>query len=589
MMRRSVPWLAVLVTATIALGASGTMTSRPAPVPAASAPAAPRPAQGFFGTLLGESTDLGPVAVRQELSLLLVLRDPGAAQQAADLTAMYTPRSPHFGHYLDARALAARYGPTPAVVARVRHALARYGLRVTWRRGNDWLLVGGAAHGFSAAFGVRARWYRSPHGTRYYASAQDPSLPASLRPLVTEVSHLSSFYEPQRYAVPHTVPPGGLAPTDLLAAYDIAPLRKLGLDGAGQTVVFFELDGFVQADFDTFTQKFGLPPMSPVIKAGPTLAPGRETQMDLEVVHEIAPAAKLVLYNIDLQATAQAATSEAQVLQAELDLQNRMVTDNPGAVISQSWGLCEKFFNRAYADALKNVYDHADALGESVFVSSGDNGAYECLRNAKKGTPPSADTLGVPFPAAVPGVTAVGGTRISVTPNGGWYNETVWEDPAQVGGAGGGVTTYFPRPSWQQGPGVQSSQYNPQNRREIPDVSADADPVSGAAIYMSEGQSGGQWTAGGGTSQSAPIWAGITALINQYLQSKGLHAAGFVNPALYQIADRASPYQAFHDITMGTNLYYPATPGYDMASGLGTPDAWNLARDLEVYQRGGGQ
>lgn len=580
-MRRSVPWLAVLVTATIALGASGTITSRTAPMPAVSASAATRPAQGFFGTLLGESADLGPVAARQELSLLLVLRDPSAARQAADLTAMYTPRSPHFGHYLDARALATRYGPSPAVIARVRQALARFGLRATWRRGDDWLLVNGAAEGFSAAFGVRARWYRSPHGTRYYASAQDPSLPASLRPLVAEVGHLSSFYEPQQDAVP----PGGLKPIDLLAAYDIAPLRKLGLDGAGQTVVFLESDGFAQANLDTFTQKFGLPPMSPVIKTGPTLDPRGETEMDLEVVHEIAPAAKLVLYNLDTHAF----TSYAQAISAQFDLQNRMVTDNPGAVISQSWGYCEKLYNQAEADALKNVYDHADALGESVFVSTGDNAAYECLRPAKKGTPPSPDTLAVPLPAAVPGVTAVGGTRISVAANGGWYNETVWEQPAEVNGTGGGVTAYFPRPSWQQGPGVQNSQYNPQDRREIPDVSADADPASGAAIYSSEGQSGGQWSAGGGTSQSAPIWAGITALLNQYLQSKGLHAAGFLNPALYQIAARASSYQAFHDITMGTNLHYPATPGYDMASGLGTPDVWNLARDLEAYQRGGGQ
>jgi len=582
MMRGSLPWLAVLVTATLALGVSGKMTPRTAPVPAASALAATRPAQGFFGTLLGESADLGPVAARQELSLLLVLRDPSAARQAADLSAMYTPRSPHFGRYLNARALAARYGPSPAVIARVRQALARFGLRATWRRGNDWLLVGGAARGFSAAFGVRARWYRSPHGTRYYASAQDPSLPASLRPLVTEAGHLSSFYEPQQYAVP----PGGLTPTNLLAAYDITPLRKLGLDGAGQTIVFYESDGFAQANLDTFTQKFGLPPMSPVIKAGPTLAPGGETQMDLEVVHEIAPAAKLVIYNLDLHAV----NSDAQAFQAMLDLQTHMVTDNPGAVISQSWGLCEKLFTQAYADALKNVYDHADALGESVFVSTGDNAAYECLRPAKKGTPPSPDTLAVPLPAAVPGVTAVGGTRISVAANGGWYNETVWEQPAEVGGTGGGVTAYFPRPSWQQGPGVQNPQYNPQDRREIPDVSADADPASGVAIYSSEGQGqSGQWTAGGGTSQSAPIWAGVAALLNQYLQSKGLHAAGFLNPALYQIAARASPYQAFHDITMGTNPHYAATPGYDMASGLGTPDVWNLARDLEAYQRGGGQ
>jgi kumamolisin len=163
----------------------------------------------------------------------------------------------------------------------------------------------------------------------------------------------------------------------------------------------------------------------------------------------------------------------------------------------------------------------------------------------------------------------------------------VWEDPVETGGTGGGVSAFYSMPSWQQGPGVNNTQYNPNTMRSIPDVSADADPASGAAIYVST-PSGSEWTQGGGTSQSTPIWAGIAALINQYLQQKGLHRVGFLNPALYHIADSNVSYRAFHDITVGTNLYYPATPGYDIASGLGTPDVWNLALDLEAYQRGGG-
>jgi kumamolisin len=265
-----------------------------------------------------------------------------------------------------------------------------------------------------------------------------------------------------------------------------------------------------------------------------------------------------------------------------------MVSENPGAVISQSWGLCEKPLGQALADAYKNLYDHADALGESVFVSTGDNAAYQCLPQVPRGTAPSADTLAVPLPADAPGVTATGGTRLSLSSNHGWYNETVWEQPAETNGTGGGVSLYYNRPAWQQGTGVLDPLYNPRGMRSIPDVSADADPTSGVSIYIPIGNSS-QWAGGGGTSQSAPIWAGITALINQYLQGKQLHPVGFMNPALYRIAAHPTPFQAFHDVTMGSNLYYPATPGYDMASGLGTPDVWNLARDLEAYQRGGGQ
>jgi kumamolisin len=534
------------------------------------------PSADLFSTLLANSQDLGPVSPSQPLSLVLVLPDPTAARQGADLAAISSPHSRRFGRFLRPAMLAASYGPSPGTVARIRTVLARSRLAVEWQRGNDWLNVLGSAQHMAAAFGVQPRWYRSPGGSRFYASAKDPTLPRALRGAVRQAGHLSSYFAPNR----HAIPAGGLGPTNLLAAYDISPLRRLGLDGAGQTVAFLEFDGFKQSDFDTFTHKYGLPPLHPIIKAGPHLQPMVEAEMDLEVVHEIAPRARLLLYNFD-----QGAHPDAD--RALLDLQNQIVTENPGAVISESWGWCDQAYGSALNDAYKNVYDHADTLGDSVFVSTGDSGAFTCLEAASRGTAPSSQYLGASLPAAAPGVTAVGGTQIGVATDGSWYDETVWEDPVETGGTGGGVSAYYSMPSWQQGPGVNNTQYNPNNMRSIPDVSADADPASGAAIFVST-PSGSEWTQGGGTSQSAPIWAGITALINQYLQQKGLHRVGFINPALYHIADSNAPYLAFHDITEGTNLYYPATPGYDIASGLGTPDAWNLARDLEAYQRGGG-
>jgi subtilase family serine protease len=121
--------------------------------------------------------------------------------------------------------------------------------------------------------------------------------------------------------------------------------------------------------------------------------------------------------------------------------------------------------------------------------------------------------------------------------------------------------------------------------RQEPDVSADADPTTGAAVYS---PSYGGWIQGGGTSQAAPIWAGLTALINQYLLSKHLPVSGFVNPALYALAAGHPIYPPFYDVTVGSNLHFAAKPGYDLASGLGTPNAWNLARDLEAYLKSGG-
>jgi kumamolisin len=122
---------------------------------------------------------------------------------------------------------------------------------------------------------------------------------------------------------------------------------------------------------------------------------------------------------------------------------------------------------------------------------------------------------------------------------------------------------------------------DPRHRREVPDVSAIADPATSGQYVINGGA-----TVEGGTSQAAPIWAGIMALVDQYLRRHGAHRLGFANPALYALARGSWPYPAFHDVTLGTNLYYPATAGYDMASGLGTPNAWNLARDLLAYSRG---
>jgi kumamolisin len=120
--------------------------------------------------------------------------------------------------------------------------------------------------------------------------------------------------------------------------------------------------------------------------------------------------------------------------------------------------------------------------------------------------------------------------------------------------------------------------------RQVPDVAAIADPETSVAVNIN-----GEFTEEGGTSQATPVWAGMTALINQYLLSKGLRVAGFMNPALYSLAAAKQPYPPFHDVTLGTNLAYPAGPGYDLATGLGTPIAWNLARDLESYIRKGGR
>jgi kumamolisin len=322
----------------------------------------------------------------------------------------------------------------------------------------------------------------------------------------------------------------------------------------------------------------GVPPVKPVVKGGnPGAKPGLELMMDIEVVHAIAPGAQIFIY------TDSASSAFKFASDGSLPFFDRMMADNPKGIWSFSWGGCDLYSSAPERQAEANIYQKAAAAGISVLVSTGDSGAYRCM-DADWGAPPTDQNIGVELPASVPlGVTAVGGTRLSVRQDGTYYEEVVWSEPLTTQGTGGGVSHWFPQPDWQKGPNVSSNQYNPSKRRMVPDVAADADPVSGLTIYLE-----GNYGLGGGTSQAAPIWAGLTAVFNNYLKKKGGKSLGFMNPALYDIAAGKPPYPAFHDITKGTNLAYPATPGYDLSTGLGSPDAYNLARDLEAYQKNGG-
>jgi kumamolisin len=572
-MRRLTSGCAVLLM--IALIGAG--HARLAPVTFGHASSRPGGSVAGFRLLLAHSRDLGRVPSPQTASFLLLLRDRGAAGEARAIAAMYDPRSRHFGHFATPAQIE-KYGPARSDLHRIGAALRRASLTGRWSAGDAWISVAGRASAIYRVFHVWPHRYLGPDGRAFIASARDPVVPRSLRGIVRGTSHIETYRE----SSPLDIPTGGLAPTNLLSAYDIAPLRGAGIDGTGETVVFFEIDGFRQSDLDAYTRRFHLPPMHPVIAAGPRLSPGGEAPMDLEAVHAIAPGARLVVYNLDQQRLSQTASSDAQFLDSLLNFQRRIVNENPRAIVSNSVGSCAEALGRGAATAFKQVYDRADALGEAWFAASGDQGAYDCLQSfEQQGDPPSQRDIGVDLPASAPGVTGVGGTRLSLRSDGTWYREETWEGPAETDGGGGGVSGFFARPTWQRAPGVLNPSFDRQGMREVPDVSAVADPATSGAYAI-----GGSYVREGGTSQAAPIWAGLMALADEYMRRNGGHRLGFANPALYAIARPGAPYPAFHDVTVGSNLVYPATPGYDMASGLGTPDGWNLARDLLAYEKG---
>jgi kumamolisin len=168
-------------------------------------------------------------------------------------------------------------------------------------------------------------------------------------------------------------------------------------------------------------------------------------------------------------------------------------------------------------------------------------------------------------------MVGAGGTTLTTNSSGAYVSEMTWTD------GGGGISTVWSIPSWQKNVISSSSTFlGSTTMRNVPDVSLDADPNTGYAIYLS-----GSWTEFGGTSCAAPLWAAFTALVNQQREAEGLSDLGFPNPALYALGVTSDYSSDFHDIADGsTNGYYPAVSGYDDATGLGTINGQNLFNDL---------
>jgi kumamolisin len=175
----------------------------------------------------------------------------------------------------------------------------------------------------------------------------------------------------------------------------------------------------------------------------------------------------------------------------------------------------------------------------------------------------------------MPEMTNVGGTTLSTDSSGGWLAEQAWFDAPLSQGTAGGVSSLYDRPAWQG-----QMAFNPGVKQRLtPDISAVADPFTGLKIVFNQ-----QVIVGGGTSQAAPLWAGIAAVMNQYLGENGGRPLGDLNPLLYRVAE-GSRLPAFRDIVLGGNAVATAGPGYDLVTGLGTPDVDNLVRSILVLQK----
>jgi pro-kumamolisin-like protein len=546
------------------------------------------PIQGQTVPLIRHAQLLGAANVQQPLNLSIGLQ-PRNQQELDDLLRqMYNPRSSLYHHFLTSQEFTDEFGPTPDQQQQVANYLHSQGLHVTSISPNGLLIDASATVAQAeSTFQVSVNNYQLGTHT-FYANASAPIIPSSLSSLIASIGGLDNSvqYHPLVNHVQYKGPKGksgssprtsravpnaqsGYAPADLVGAYDAGPLQQAGVSGNNQTVAVFELDGYQSSDVTQYLQTYNLgsPAISNVLVDGFNGSAGAgaiEVELDIEVVAAMAPKATQIVYE------------GPNTTQGVNDTYNKIVTDNKAQVTTISWGECESASGTSELQTLDTIFKQGASEGIAMFAASGDSGAYDC----------NDSNLAVDSPAGDPYITGVGGTNLQIS-NGAYGSESVWSNPSDTqrspkgSGGGGGLSNTFALPSWQTGPGVKN-QYSNGNR-QVPDVSADADPASGYSVYCTVASSGcpsAGWIEVGGTSAAAPLWAGSTASMNEYLQKQGKSRMGFANPVLYGLAGTQQQFAPFHDVTSGTNLFYPATAGYDEASGWGSPDIYNIARDI---------
>ena len=361
-------------------------------------------------------------------------------------------------------------------------------------------------------------------------------------------------------------------PAQIRAAYGI---DQVNADGAGRTIVI--VDAFqsptIQHDLDLFDRVFELPNTTVNIVAPDGLTPfdqndanqvgwAGEISLDVEWAHAVAPAANITLVLAK-------SNDDADILSAT----QFAVDHNLGDVISQSFGEAEQCVAPAIEQAQHRMFAEATLKGITLLASSGDQGAAQ----------PSCDgstfIKAASSPATDPFVTAVGGTLLDADGiTGAYHGETTWNEPAFEAAGGGGFSVNYPTPIFQQQLNLPS--------RGVPDVAYNAGINTGVlVVWSTSGLGANLLFIFGGTSAGSPQWAGLTAMAAQLRHAR----VGYLNPQVYALSLLRPVYSAlFHDITTGDNTFhgeafgdptiqgFPAGPGWDAATGLGTPKADTL-------------
>jgi len=578
------------------------------------------------------ANDRGPVDshLPMERMLLVLKRDPITESSLRQLIADQQDRSsPSFHAWLSPAEFGARFGPSASDLQKLTAWLASHGFVVNGAdHGGMVIEFSGTARQVEAAFRTQIHRY-VVNGANHYANASDPQIPAALSQIVAGINTLNNFpkQSPVRFLgsatriantsewqPDFTFNSGGqtfhfMAPGDFSKIYDLDSLLRAGIDGTGQSIAIVGRSNINLSDLQIFRLAFGLPLTLPqIILNGPD--PGNtfgtdetEADLDIEWSGAIAP-------NATIKFVVSASTNTTD----GVDLSSEYIVDNNLApVLSASFGQCESIMGQAESLFFNNLWEQAAAQGITVVVASGDAGPAGC-DNPQQGGPATGGAA-VSGLASTPFNIAAGGTQFNENgnfsafwaPNNGpdqssalgYIPENVWHEscsaPAQctfttLFASGGGPSALYSKPTWQAGLGVPAD-----GMRDLPDVSLAAASGHDGYLVCQDGicltNSNNQLVNAavvGGTSAAAPTFAAIMALVNQKTNSR----QGQANFVLYPLASTQNPANCnasaapqstciFNDVTAGDSTVpgqtgYPATPGYDLATGLGSINAANL-------------
>jgi hypothetical protein len=548
--------------------------------PSCRAPHGQQQLNGYVTPAIASAPLVGPVPPSTVMSLAIGLPEPDPSAVQAAIQAVTNPSSPSYKQFITPAQFATMFGPSESEYQSLIAFVQAHGLTATRSYTNRLLLgVSGTAAAIEQTFFINLNNKVRPDGSQFFAPDRDPSLDFAIP--INYISGLKNFVvaSPPVVSAPgfssslgtgsgHV---GDFLASDLRAAY----LSCTALDGAGQSIGLFEYNGYSSADLNSFENlsQFARLPPNPILvpcdeattSSGidftrqAAVTDSAETMLDIDMAMVVAPAAQIYLFISDEQL-------DARIL-AEM-------ADHPSIKqLSSSIGF--------HPDSDGNNQPEIDTIamnGQAFFADSGDFGSY-----------PTDPTTNPTTAVVEPTFTVVGGTALTTNGPGGTYeSETTWNNSGEA--SGGGILLATPLPSYQTG--FANSQNGASvNNRNAPDVSWIAsnleifitcgDGISDCFSPPPAGQAPttGVIDSGGGTSAATPMWAALTALVNQQDQAIGLPPAGLVNPALYNLAKSQLVYGAsFHDVADGSNNQvssslpvYTAITGYDLATGLGTP------------------